>query len=104
MAPACGGDPAAVVLMSAFLAAVAAIAAYQFGAAFLPLYLGRGRHRRLSPAAQLRAMRARRVRVRVHDPIPQHLLIADDARIDAAGAAARRDATRLLADLAVFGV
>lgn len=89
--------------MPAFAALVAAVVVYEFGAAFAPLYLGRGRHRRLSPAAQLRAMRARRVRVRVHQPIPQHLLRADDALIDRAGAVARRDATRLLADLTAFG-
>lgn len=89
--------------MPAFIAIAAFVAVYEFGIAFLPLYLGRGRHRRLSPAAELRAMRARRVRVRVHQPIPQHLLTADDALIDAAAAQARRDGVALLAGLAAIG-
>jgi hypothetical protein len=84
-------------------AVFAAIVVYEVAAALLPLYLGRGRHRQLSPAARLRHMRAGRVRgIRVHQPIPPHLLAADDALIDAAAAKARRDGVALLADLTVM--
>ncbi len=81
----------------------AAIVVYEVAPAVLPLYLSRGRHRQLSPAARLRKMRAGRVHgIRVHQPIPPHLLAADDALIDAAAAQARRDGVALLADLAVM--
>jgi hypothetical protein len=91
--------------MPAVLVALfAAVALYEFGCAFLPLYVGRGRHRQLSPAARLRQMRARRVHgIRVHQPIPQQQLAVTDALVDAAAAKARRDGVALMADLAVFG-
>lgn len=102
--------------MPAVLVALfAAVALYEFGVAFLPLYLGHGRHRQLTPAARLRQMRSRRVRVRVHQPrppqlptadnqhIPWQLLAADDHTVEAAGAAARRDRDALLTGLAQIG-
>jgi hypothetical protein len=85
------------------LALFAAVALYEFGAAFLPLYAHRGQHRQLSPAARLRQMRARRVHgIRVHQPIAPRLLADDDALIEAAAAAARLDRADLYAGLAAI--
>jgi hypothetical protein len=79
------------------------IVVYEVAVGLGPLYLGRGRHRQLSPAARLRHMRASRVHgIRVHQPIPPRLLVFDDALIDAAAAEARRDGVALLADLAAM--
>jgi hypothetical protein len=87
--------PTGLVALFAF------IVVYEVTVGLGPLYLGRGRHRQLSPAARLRHMRASRVHgIRVHQPIPPHLLACDDALIDAAAAQARRDGVALLADLA----